>query len=317
MNIIVTGGAGFIGSHLCGILLDEGHNVICIDNFNEFYDPSIKRNNISEFILDNKFDLKEGDILDKIFLEKVFTERVIDFVIHLAAMAGVRNSILKPEQYYNVNVNGTLNILEAMKQHNVKNLIFASSSSIYGNNKKVPFSESDSVDSPISPYAATKKAGELLCYTYHHLYNFNITCLRFFTVYGNRQRPDLAIYKFTKALFENKPIPFYGDGSTRRDYTHVSDIVHGILNAIKENTGYSIYNLGESQTISLNELLKLIEINTGQKAILDMLPMQAGDVNQTFADISKAKAELAYAPKVTIEEGIKDFVQWYRTNLAK
>ena len=315
MNIIVTGGAGFIGSNLCEKLLNEGHKVICIDNFNEFYDPTIKRRNI-ETLKGNKFRLYEGDILDKPFLSKVFSDNTIDIVIHLAAMAGVRPSIENPFLYYNVNVIGTLNILEVMKERNVKNLIFASSSSLYGNNRKIPFSELDNVDHPISPYAASKKAGELLCHTYYHLYKFNINCLRFFTVYGPKQRPDLAIYKFTKALFNDEPIFFYGNGSTRRDYTNVNDIVHGIINALKKLDGYNVYNLGESNTITLTELVNLLEKYTGKEAKINYLPMQAGDVNQTFADISKAKENLVYSPKVSIESGLKEFVNWYKTTMA-
>ena len=313
MNIIVTGGAGFIGSNLSEKLLAEGHNVICIDNFNEYYDPAIKRRNVEE-LKNIKFKLYEGDILDKLFLSKVFSENQIDTVVHLAAMAGVRPSIDNPFIYYNVNVIGTLNILEVMKESNVKNMIFASSSSLYGNNEKIPFSEVDNVDNPISPYAASKKAGELLCHTYSHLYKFNINCLRFFTVYGSKQRPDLAIYKFTKALLNDEPIVFYGNGSTRRDYTHVNDIVHGIINAIGKLDGYNVYNLGESTTITLMELIKILETYTEKKAKINYLPMQAGDVLQTYADISKAKVYLAYSPKVSIENGLKDFVNWYKIN---
>ncbi len=315
MNLIVTGGAGFIGSNLCEELLNEGHKVMCIDNFNEFYDPAIKRRNI-EKLKSKKFKLYEGDILDKPFLANVFSENPVDIVIHLAAMAGVRPSIENPYLYYNVNVIGTLNILEVMKEWNVKNLIFASSSSLYGNNKKIPFSEIDNVDYPISPYAASKKAGELLCHTYAHLYKFNITCLRFFTVYGPKQRPDLAIYKFTKALFNNEPITIYGNGSTQRDYTNVNDIIHGIINALKKLEGYNVYNLGESNTITLTELVNLLEEYTGKKAKIKYLPMQAGDVNQTYADISRAQENLSYSPKVSIEIGLKDFVNWYKSTIV-
>ena len=315
MNLIVTGGAGFIGSNLCEELLNEGHKVMCIDNFNEFYDPAIKRRNI-EKLKSEKFKLYEGDILDKPFLANVFSENPVDIVIHLAAMAGVRPSIENPYLYYNVNVIGTLNILEVMKEWNVKNLIFASSSSLYGNNKKIPFSEIDNVDYPISPYAASKKAGELLCHTYAHLYKFNITCLRFFTVYGPKQRPDLAIYKFTKALFNNEPIIIYGNGSTRRDYTNVNDIIHGIINALIKLEGYNVYNLGESNTITLTELVNLLEEYTGNKAKIKYLPMQAGDVNQTYADISRAQKNLSYSPKVSIESGLKDFVNWYKSTIV-
>jgi UDP-glucuronate 4-epimerase len=315
MNLVVTGGAGFIGSNLCEELLKEGHRVICIDNFNDFYDPIIKRRNIETFKSD-KFKLYEGDILDKSFLLKVFSLNTIDMVIHLAAMAGVRPSIENPLLYYTVNVIGTLNVLEIMKECNVKNLIFASSSSIYGNNKKIPFSESDNVDHPISPYAASKKAGELLCHTYYHLYNFNVNCLRFFTVYGPKQRPDLAIYKFTKALFDDEPIVCYGNGLTKRDYTYIDDIVQGINNALTRLDGYQVYNLGESNTISLIDLILLLELYTGKKAKIHFLPMQPGDVNLTFADIRKAKEYLSYSPKISIERGLNDFVNWYKSTIV-
>jgi UDP-glucuronate 4-epimerase len=315
MNLVITGGAGFIGSNLCEELLNEGHNVICIDNFNEFYDPTIKRRNIETFTSDN-FRLYEGDILDKSFLSKVFSDNTIDIVIHLAAMAGVRSSIENPFLYYNVNVIGTLNVLEVMKESKVKNLIFASSSSIYGNNKKIPFSELDNVDNPISPYAASKKAGELLCHTYFHLHKFNISCLRFFTVYGPKQRPDLAIYKFTKALLNDEPIVLFGNGSMQRDYTHIEDIIHGIKNALIRLDGFNIYNLGESKTISLIELIDLLEKYTEKVAKITYLPMQPGDVNQTFADISKAQEKLSYSPNISIECGLKDFVNWYKTTIV-
>lgn len=315
MNFVITGGAGFIGSNLCEELLKEGHEVICIDNFNKFYDPTIKRRNIESFKTD-KFKLYEGDILDKSFLLRVFSENTIDFVIHLAAMAGVRPSIENPLLYYQVNVIGTLNVLETMRESNVKNLIFASSSSIYGNNKKIPFSELDNVDHPISPYAASKKAGELLCHSYSHLYNFNINCLRFFTVYGPKQRPDLAIYKFTKALFDDEPIVCYGNGLTRRDYTYIDDIVQGIMNALVRLDGYNVYNLGESDTTSIIELISLLERCTEKKARINYLPLQPGDVNLTYADISKAQKELSYSPEISIERGLQDFVNWYKTTIV-
>lgn len=313
MNLLVTGGAGFIGSNLCEKLLIEGHRVICIDNFSQYYDPAIKRRNIASLPGD-QFTLFEGDILDKNFLFDVFAANDIEAVIHLAAMAGVRPSIENPLLYYNVNVIGTLNVLEVMREWNVKNMVFASSSSLYGNNKKVPFSESDTVDNPISPYAASKKAGELICHTYCHLYGFNINCLRFFTVYGPKQRPDLAIYKFTKALFKDETINCYGNGATQRDYTHIKDIVHGIGNALDHLEGYHVYNLGESHTISLIELIHLLEKYTGKTAHLRFLPMQPGDVNQTYADVSRARVHLGYSPQISIESGLEDFVKWYKTN---
>lgn len=315
MNILLTGGAGFIGSNLCESLLSNDNNVICLDNFNDYYDPIIKRENIKNIQSHKNFKLYEGDILDKAYLDYILSKNHIDVIIHLAAMAGVRNSIDKPHLYYDVNVMGTLNILEAMRIHKIKNMIFASSSSVYGNNRKVPFSESDNVDFPISPYATSKKAGELLCYTYHHLYDFNINCLRFFTVYGPRQRPDLAIYKFTKALFDDNPITIYGDGQTLRDYTNIKDIMQGIINAIKNLDGYNIFNIGESKSISLLDLVKLLEKYTGKPANINFISMQIGDVIQTYADITKAKRILGYSPEVELEDGLKEFIDWYRTNV--
>lgn len=315
MNILVTGGAGFIGSNLCESLLNDNNRIICLDNFNASYDPQIKRENIRDILVHRNFRLLEGDILDKKLLNGVFSSNNVDVVIHLAAMAGVRISIEKPDLYYQVNVIGTLNILEAMRNNEVKNMIFASSSSVYGNNSKVPFSETDAVDNPISPYAATKKAGELLCYTYHHLFNFNINCLRFFTVYGPKQRPDLAIYKFTQALFNNDPINLFGDGHTGRDYTHINDIVSGVVGALHNLEGYEIYNLGESQTISLINLVRLLEKYTQKTAQINFEPMQSGDVYETYADITKARHFLEYRPKVPFENGLKDFISWYQSNV--
>jgi UDP-glucuronate 4-epimerase len=315
MNIVVTGAAGFIGSNLCESLLKDNHNVIGLDNFNNSYNPYIKRENIKEFKEHSNFKLYEGDILDVSLLNNLFLKGDVDVVVHLAALPGVRTSIENPVLYYNVNVIGTLNILEAMRTNNVKNMIFASSSSVYGDRENVPFSELDNVDNPISPYAASKKAGELLCHTYHHLYKFNISCLRFFTVYGPKQRPDLAIYKFTEALFNDKPIHLFGDGQSSRDYTHIDDIVSGIKSAIKNLDGYEIFNLGESQTIALSELVKLLEKYTGKEAHINFMAVQAGDVFQTYADITKARYLLAYNPKITLENGIKDFVSWFKTNV--
>lgn len=322
-NILITGGAGFIGSSLCDKLLDDGYRVIIIDNFNNYYDPKIKVNNINEVkarmkknnIDYEKLKLVKGDIRDMDLLDDIAQNDKIDLVIHLAAMAGVRPSIQNPKLYYDVNIMGTLNILEMCKKHDIKNVIFASSSSVYGNNKKVPFSVEDSVDNPISPYAATKKSGELLCHTYHHLYNINCICLRFFTVYGPRQRPDLAIHKFTKLISKGEEIPFYGDGSTSRDYTYISDIVDGIeksINYINNNDNvYELFNLGGDKTISLSEMVKAIELSLGKKAIINRMPMQAGDVNRTCADISKSTVKLGYKPKFSFQEGIDNFVRWF------
>lgn len=322
-TILVTGGAGFIGSHLCEALLNKGNKVIVIDNFNNYYDPMIKRRNIDEIkntvqrnnILNNNFKVFEGDIRDKEKLDEIFNKK-IDIIVHLAAMAGVRPSIQNPKLYYDVNIMGTLNLLEKCKQCKITKFIFASSSSVYGNNKKVPFSENDNVDFPISPYAATKKSGELLLHTYHHLYNISTACLRFFTVYGPRQRPDLAIHKFTKLILEGKEIPFYGDGTTERDYTYIEDIVNGIVSAIdlidNHDYSYEIFNIGGDHTISLKKMVQTIEAALGKKAKLNIMSMQPGDVNRTCADITKANRILGYRPKVNFEDGIKNFTNWYK-----
>jgi UDP-glucuronate 4-epimerase len=316
MNILVTGAAGFIGSHVCEHFVEFGYNVIGIDNFDDFYPIKFKHLNLAELQRNSKFQFHEVDIRDSKALNSIFSSNQVDIVIHLAAKAGVRPSIDSIAEYYDVNVIGTVSILESMRIHDIKKMLFASSSSIYGNNSKVPFSETDRVDNPISPYASTKKSGELLCHVYSHLYEFDITCLRFFTVFGPRQRPDLAIHKFTRLIDEDKPIPFYGDGSTSRDYTYIDDIVNGISCALNHLDGYRIYNLGESKVINLKKLVQTIENSLGKKAILNQLPLQQGDVNITYADISKSKAEIGYDPKYDIEIGIKKFVQWYNSNKA-
>jgi UDP-glucuronate 4-epimerase len=312
MKIIVTGTAGFIGSHLCEKLLDQGNEVIGIDNFDDYYDPQIKRKNIENCVKNNKFTLFEHDIRDFDKINKIFKDKNINAVVHLAAKAGVRPSIENPRLYTDVNINGTMILLEMAKKHTIEKFIFASSSSIYGNNRKTPFSESDIVDYPISPYAATKKSGELLCHTYHHLYNLPVTCLRFFTVYGPRQRPDLAIHKFTKLIDQKKPIPVYGDGTMSRDFTYMDDIVNGVLAAIENCQNYHIYNLGESKTITVKKMIETIENALGKKAIIDYQSEQPGDVKTTFADISKAKEELEYNPSTTFEQGINKFVEWFK-----
>lgn len=304
-NILVTGAAGFIGSNLVSRLLNEGNIVVGIDNFDSFYDPALKESNIKSFLDNPHFLLYRGDIRDKEFLFKVFSDVSPDYVVHLAARAGVRPSIENPELYYDVNVSGTLYLLETMRAFNVKNLIFASSSSVYGNNKKVPFHEDDNVDNPISPYAASKKAGELLCYTYHHLYGFNTFCLRFFTVYGHNQRPEMAIQQFGKLIKEGKCISMFGEGSTRRDYTYIDDIINGIVASIDRIAGYEVINLGNHDTISLIELISLIGITIGKKPIIEQLPLQPGDVDITYADITKASNLLGYFPAHTIKEGLR------------
>ena len=313
-NIFLTGGAGFIGSSLADSLLDQGHKIICIDNFDDYYDKKIKLGNIKNALKNSNFHLVEGDIRDRSLLKKVFDENDIQLILHLAAKAGVRPSIESSPEYFEVNINGTLNILEAAKEHDVKKIIFASSSSIYGNNTKIPFSETDFVDHPISPYAASKKAGELICYTYHELNQMDITCLRFFTVYGPRMRPDLAIHKFSRQILQGKLVPVYGDGSLKRDYTYIDDIVFGVNQAIKNLSGFHIYNLGNSRTISVLEMIAELEKALGKKAKIEFRPLQPGDVKLTFADISLSKKELGYNPKFDFSTGIYNFIEWLKAN---
>lgn len=339
MNYLVTGGSGFIGSHLIEELLKKGHFVINIDNFDNFYDYKIKIKNTLESVgLSPNFDFTNDkekdieilqsklvdvalyefyyqDIRDKKGLETIFQKYKIDMVIHLAALAGVRPSIERPMEYAEVNILGSMNLWELCKDYGIKKFICASSSSVYGNNEKIPFAETDNVDRPISPYAATKKCGEILGHTYHHLYDIDMIQLRFFTVYGPRQRPDLAIHKFAKIISDGGEIPFYGDGTTARDYTFVEDIVDGITKSIvyleNHNKVYEVLNLGENQVISLKEMLVEIETNLDRKAKLNRLPMQAGDVQKTNADITKAKKMVGYTPKTNFQNGIKKFVEWF------
>ena len=313
-TILVTGGAGFIGSHLCEHLLSDGVHVICLDNFDSFYDPNIKIKNVEKIAkkFPDRFELVTGDIRNPDHLKGIFQKTRIDFVIHLAARAGVRPSIADPLLYQDVNIRGTNVLLEACKEHGIKNFIFASSSSVYGENQRVPFTEKDLDIQPISPYGATKRAGELLCYSYHHLYGMNIACLRIFTAYGPRQRPEMAIHKFTRLIDQGGKIPMYGDGSSRRDYTYIDDLIEGILGVIHRHKGFEIYNLGESQITSLKELIRLIEESFGKKANIEMLEPQPGDVSVTYADVTKAKRMLKYQPRVKMEEGIRRFVEWYK-----
>lgn len=316
MKILVTGAAGFIGSSLCERLVEK-HQVIGLDNFCDYYDFSIKEKNLQELQKSDNFSLIREDIRNRKAIEEIFQRNEIDLVVHLAAMAGVRPSIADPDLYTTVNINGTVNLLDACRNSGVKNFVFASSSSVYGNNKKVPFSEADAVDHPISPYAATKKAGELICHTYHHLFDISMACLRFFTVYGPRQRPDLAIYKFTTKMLKGESIQVYGDGSTRRDYTYIDDILDGILKSIDfvcAGNEFEVFNLGESQTISLTEMIETIETALNLKAKKEILPMQPGDVDQTYADVSKAKKILGYNPTTSFEVGINKFVEWLKEN---
>ena len=340
-NFLITGGAGFIGSTVAERLLNRGDKVVVVDNFNDFYDYNRKIKNILEItnnfnkigefenllkdekisklieiVNSDNFTLIYGDIRDREAMDRVFAENSFDLVFNPAAMAGVRPSLLDPMLYEDVNIRGYMNLLELCKKYGVKKFVQASSSSVYGNNKEVPFKETAIVDFAISPYAATKKSCEVMGHVYHKLYNIDMVQLRFFTVYGPKQRPDLAIHKFTKMILEDKPIPFYGDGTTKRDYTYIDDIVDGILKSMSylfnNKNVYEIFNLGESHVVSLKEMVETIESALGKKAILDIQPMQPGDVDKTYADISKAKAMIGYDPQTNFSEGIRKFVEWYK-----
>ena len=316
MKYFITGGAGFIGSTLSEKLLQDGIKIVSIDNFCNFYDPKLKENNIADITENDNYKIYKGDIRDRKILERIFNENKFDCVIHLAAMAGVRPSIENPCLYQEVNCLGTQNILEEMKKHNIKKLIMASSSSVYGNCKKVPFKENMIVDFAISPYAATKKANEVMTYTYHKLYNMNVIMLRFFTVYGPKQRPDLAINKFTRLILNNEAIPMFGDGTTSRDYTYIDHIADGLIKSInyveKNENVYEIINLGNSNPISLKEMITTIGQVLNIEPTIKQLPMQPGDVDRTYADITKARKLLGYEPQTTFEEGIRRFIEWYR-----
>jgi UDP-glucuronate 4-epimerase len=313
-TILITGGAGFIGSHLCERLLKEGHSVVCLDNFDSFYDPNLKIGNVEQISkkFAGPFTVVTGDIRNRDHLTETFKKNAIDAVFHLAARAGVRPSITDPLLYEDVNLKGTVTLLEVCKTFGIKDFIFASSSSVYGENQRVPFSETDLDIQPISPYGATKRAGELLCYSYHHLFGINVACLRIFTAYGPRQRPEMAIHKFTSLMDQGKEITMFGDGSSKRDYTYIDDLIDGMMAVLQCHKGYEIYNLGESQTTSLKELIEMIELALGKKAKIKVMENQPGDVSITHADISKAKRLLNYQPKVKMEEGIKRFVDWYK-----
>jgi UDP-glucuronate 4-epimerase len=312
-NILVTGGAGFIGSHLVERLLaEDAWRITVIDDFNDFYDPALKRRNVAPHLTRDDFQLVEADIRERVALEKVFAATKFDCVVHLAARAGVRPSLTEPFLYAETNITGTLNLLECARATGVPQFVFGSSSSVYGINAKVPFSEDDPIRQTISPYAATKAAGEMLCHTYAHLHDLRCVALRFFTVYGARQRPDLAIHKFAKLISAGKPIPVFGDGTTRRDYTYIEDIIAGVRAAVDYTaTSYEAINLGESRTVELRELIALLERELGREALIERQPMQPGDVPQTFADISKARRLLNYNPQTQIEEGIRRFVAWF------
>ncbi len=317
----ITGGAGFIGSSLTERLLREGNKVVTIDNFCDFYNPKIKEDNISKFEKNQNYKIYKKDIRDREAIKEIFDENKIDIVMHLAAMAGVRPSIENPVLYQEVNCMGTQNILEEMKEHNIKNLVMASSSSVYGNCKEVPFREDMIVDYAISPYAATKKANEVMTHVYHKLFNMNVMMLRFFTVYGPKQRPDLAINKFTRLMLEDKEIPMFGDGTTSRDYTYIDDIVEGIIKsceyAMNNENVYEILNIGNSSPVSLKKMINTIGKALGIEPKIKQLPMQPGDVDRTYANVSKAKKLIGYEPKVSFEQGIKNFVEWYKEKNAE
>jgi len=314
MHILLTGCAGFIGSHLTRRLLARGDRVTVLDDFNDYYDPARKRANVAPFLADGSpgYRIFEGDIRDMALVDRTFAEGAFDAVIHLAARAGVRPSLLEPILYEEVNCVGTLRLLEAARRHGPKTFLFGSSSSVYGINEKLPFAEDDEVSQPISPYATTKRAGELLCYNYHHLYGFRTACLRFFTVYGPRQRPEMAIHKFTDLLARGKAVPLFGDGSSRRDYTYIDDILDGLLAALALAPGFEIINLGGAETTSLKDLVTWIAAELAVEPRIEYLPGQPGDVPITYADVSKAARLLGYSPKVPIREGLRRFVAWYR-----
>ena len=308
---LITGGAGFIGSHLISRVIDDAE-IICVDNFDDFYPKSIKENNIKEHLKHPNYKLYKTDITNLSELRKIFENHEITHIVHLAANAGVRPSLLNPIKYVQTNITGTVNLLELSKEFGIKKFIFGSSSSVYGSRENGPFSEEMKIDKPISPYASTKAAGEQFCYTYSHLYGLSIVCLRFFTVYGPGQRPDLAIHKFAKLINEGKPIPVFGDGTTKRDYTFIDDILQGVTASIDyDKTPFEVINLGESNTVELNYLISLLEQNLNKKAIIEKYPMQPGDVPITYADISKAKRVLGYNPTTPIEKGLVSFTEWF------
>lgn len=315
---LVTGGAGFIGSSLTEKLLNEGNRVIAIDNFCDYYSPLLKEKNIKDFLDNPNYKLYRTDIRNSEDIKKIFSDNKIDVIVHLAAMAGVRPSIENPLLYQEVNGMGTQNILEEAKLNNINSLVMASSSSVYGNCKEIPFRENMIVDFAISPYAATKKSNEVMAHVYHKLNNMNIIMLRFFTVYGPKQRPDLAINKFTRLMLEGKSIPMYGDGTTSRDYTYIDDIVDGIIKScdyVENNDNvYEIINLGSNNPISLKEMINTIGEVLNIKPNIEVLPMQPGDVDRTYADITKANKLLGYNPSITFKEGIEKFVEWYKNN---
>jgi UDP-glucuronate 4-epimerase len=316
-KVLVTGHAGFIGSHLTKRLLNEGCQVIGVDNYNNYYNPEWKKENVKEFLTNKNFNEQKLDIVDYQKLKIIFEENEFDLVVHLAARAGIRPSLINPLLYEEVNVKGTLNLLELARKHQVKQFIFGSSSSVYGNQEKVPFAEDDPANQPVSPYAATKKSGEMLCYTYSYLHDIKMTVLRFFTVYGPKGRPDMAPYLFTEKILTGKTITRFGDGSTSRDYTYIDDAVAGIMTAIDKPFKFEIFNLGNNRPVSLNDFIALIEKITGKKAKIMEQPRHPADVKQTYAEIQKAKKLLNWQPTTPLEEGLKKFVEWYKANRLK
>ncbi|MFH1439360.1 MAG: GDP-mannose 4,6-dehydratase [Candidatus Woesearchaeota archaeon] len=316
VNILVTGGAGFIGSHLCEALLIKGHKVVCVDNLNDYYNPDIKRNNIAGIIGHPNFIFYQIDIMDDIKMLELFNNEKIEKVVHLAAMAGIRYSIKNPKLYYDTNVLATSNLLRLSVEFNVNKFIFGSSSSVYGNNKEIPFNESYSL-SPLSPYASTKKLAEDLCKFYSDYYSLNIICLRFFTVYGPRGRPDMAVYKFVKAIMSDEEITVFGDGILSRDFTYVGDIINGIIASLDLDRKFEIINLAKGENIKVNEIISIIENHIGKKPIIISHPLNKGEANHTLADISKAKELLGFIPQVSIDDGIAKFIGWYNSNVKK
>lgn len=309
-NVLVTGGAGFIGSHLCQRLLERGDSVVCLDSFDSDYDPALKRTNIEDLIPSARFDLIEGDIRDQSLLNRIAQTRQLEAVIHLAAMTGVRASMSSPAKYADVNFHGTARLLEMARDHSIDNFVFASSSSVYGERTETPFKECDPVTDPVSPYAATKRSGELLCSSFQQSTGLNISCLRYFTVYGPRQRPGMAIHRFCSRILSGEPVSMYGDGSSERDYTYIDDIIDGTLLALDRCDGFGIYNLGNQQSIALKRLIDVIGNTCGVDYSIETEPAQSGDVTRTCACLEKSQATLGYQPKVDLEEGLKRFVQW-------
>lgn len=316
MTILVTGGAGFIGSHLCEKLLEDGIEVLALDNFDPYYDKSHKERNIEQLINKNDFNFTETDIRNKSEMNNLFKKHDIHKVSHMAARPGVRPSIEDPRPYEEINIRGTINLLELARKHDVNNFVLASSSSVYGNVKDIPFQEDGPIN-PISPYAASKLSTEIYGKTYSQLHNLNVTALRFFTAYGPRQRPDMAIHKFTRLINKGEEIPMYGDGTSERDYTYIDDLISGITSALDKNFDFEVFNLGSGRTVKLREMISIIEDKLDKEAKIKQSPMPKGDVPVTYADISKARKMLDYNPRISIEEGIQKFVKWFRENPEK